>query len=177
MQMPRKSTSDCVQLYYFWKKLSVHYKATHLLKDWSDLRAGKRLKLENDGTTATATRSLLVGSTGSGGHFTTAASIYSAKSPSGVVGHPLSLSSSSFSAVASNGISKLTTAAAPGTPTTMSAPSPSSTSSSSPSTGSHHSHQQQHHHHHHPEVRPHICEMPDCSAVNINTAILLLYAH
>ncbi|XP_058812874.1 serine-rich adhesin for platelets isoform X2 [Topomyia yanbarensis] len=30
--LPEKSTGDCVQLYYFWKKLCVDYKTTHLLQ-------------------------------------------------------------------------------------------------------------------------------------------------
>ncbi|XP_053685909.1 serine-rich adhesin for platelets [Sabethes cyaneus] len=30
--LPAKSTDDCVQLYYFWKKLCVDYKTTHLLQ-------------------------------------------------------------------------------------------------------------------------------------------------
>ncbi|EAT40251.1 AAEL007995-PA, partial [Aedes aegypti] len=30
--LPGKATADCVQLYYFWKKLCVDYKTTHLLQ-------------------------------------------------------------------------------------------------------------------------------------------------
>lgn len=30
VQIATKTTSDCVQLYYFWKKLSVDYKVTHV---------------------------------------------------------------------------------------------------------------------------------------------------
>lgn len=140
-QIPRKTTSDCVQLYYFWKKLSVHYKAPHLLKDWTEM-AGKRAKFENYEKTAARTMS----ESGSRGNFTAAAPNYSATSAA-LGGSSHSLSS------AGTEISKLMSTAGAATSfstsaMTMSAAPPSSSSSS------------------HHDVRPYICEMPDCSAVN-----------
>lgn len=101
--LPGKTTADCVQLYYFWKKLCVDYKTTHLLQHgdnsmkFINLNANPvdDLLLDHMGYTSNSMKSSLSQQTGS------------------------------------------------------------SSSSSSSSTGS--------------DVRPHVCEVPDCSAVRIDT--------
>lgn len=36
IQIPNKTTADCVQFYYFWKKLRVDYKASYSANDNTD---------------------------------------------------------------------------------------------------------------------------------------------
>lgn len=35
IKIPSKTTGNCVQFYYFWKKLCVHYKSTHLSSEFN----------------------------------------------------------------------------------------------------------------------------------------------
>lgn len=71
--LPAKTTGDCVQLYYFWKKLCVDYKTTHLLQHGNNsmkfinLNASPDdLLLDHIGYTATPPHAVVKTATGTG---------------------------------------------------------------------------------------------------------------
>ncbi|XP_031619520.1 uncharacterized protein LOC116338427 isoform X2 [Contarinia nasturtii] len=46
-EIPSKTTGDCVQFYYFWKKLCVHYKSTHLSSELFNSADGNSINATN----------------------------------------------------------------------------------------------------------------------------------
>lgn len=125
LQIPNKSTLDCVQLYYFWKKLCINYKSLHLKSTcpshYETITNNNNNQQQDD----------------------------SSINNNNNTNNNSSTNTLEFFDLVSN-------------------TDPDDTDSEIGLNQTHHHHHLHHHQHHHnnnSEIRSHICEMPDCSAV------------